>query len=146
MGLGIAGLLVACASLLGQGERFEVDTRLESPGSTIVTYWMALRDGNADVAWNCFTDGRSDLPVPGQLWFLPPTRRLEIGGVRMVPVNADRVMVTYEVRYVPLGLSELRSFRTGSELVRSHGEWRIERPLGEASMPDWEPTPRPVDS
>ena len=37
------------------------------------------------------------------------------------------------------------SFRTADEMVRMRGEWRIARPLGEASMPDWQPIPRSVD-
>lgn len=55
------------------------------------------------------------------------------------------MLVSYEVRYVPQGLDQERSFRTGDELVRLRGQWRIARPLGQASMPEWEPTPRPFD-
>jgi len=144
--LGVMGLLLACLGLLGQGERCVVDARFRSPDATLRTYWEALRRGDAELVWACYTEGRTDLPVPGQLWFLPPTERLEIAGVRTLPVEPNRVMVTYEVQYVPRGLSELRSFRTGDELVRVRGEWRISRPIGEVSMPDPEPIPRPVDS
>lgn len=144
--LGALGLMLGCFGLLGQGERCLVDARFRSPDATLRTFWQAMRRGDADIVWACFAEGRDDLPVPGQLWFLPPTDRLEIADLRTVPVTTGRVIVMYEVRYVPRGLSELRSFRTGDELVRSGGEWRITRPIGEASMPDPEPIPRPVDS
>jgi hypothetical protein len=144
--LGVLGLLLGCLGLLGEGERCLVDARFRTPDATLRTYWEGLRRGDADVVWACFTEGRADLPVPGQLWFLPPTEKLDLAGMRVLPVDPNRVMVTYEVRYVPRGLSELRSFRTGDELVRMRGEWRISRPIGEASMPDPEPIPRPVDS
>ncbi|MFI5370412.1 MAG: hypothetical protein ACHQ52_02565 [Candidatus Eisenbacteria bacterium] len=144
--LGALGLMLGCFGLLGQGERCLIDARFRSPDATLRTYWQAMRRGDAEIVWACFTEGRDDLPVPGQLWFLPPTDRLEIAEIRMMPVTAGRVIVTYEVRYVPHGLSELRSFRTGDELVRAGGEWRITRPVGEVSMPDPEPIPRPVDS
>ncbi len=144
--LGALGVFLGCLGLLGQGERSVVDARFRTPDATLRTYWEGLRRGDADVVWACFTEGREDLPVPGQLWFLPPTEKLELTGMRTLPVDPNRVMVTYEVRYVPRGLSELRSFRTGDELVRVRGEWRIARPIGEVSMPDPEPIPRPVDS
>jgi hypothetical protein len=144
--LGALGLVLGCFGLLGQGERCLVDARFRSPDATLRTYWQAMRRGDAEIVWACFTEGRDDLPVPGQLWFLPPTERLEIANLHMIPVAPGRVIVTYEVRYVPRGLNELRSFRTGDEMVRAAGEWRISRPIGDASMPDPEPIPRPVDS
>jgi hypothetical protein len=144
--LGALGLVLGCFGLLGQGERCLVDARFRSPDATLRTYWQAMRRGDAEIVWACFTEGRDDLPVPGQLWFLPPTERLEIAELHLIPVAPGRVIVTYEVRYVPRGLSELRSFRTGDEMVRAGGEWRISRPIGDASMPDPEPIPRPVDS
>jgi len=138
-------LVVGSFSVLGQGEQCRVDPRFISPSATLATFWEALRVGDADAVWECFVEGRHDLPVPGQLWFLPPTDRITLAEFRSLPVTAGRVMVTYEVHYVPRGLGEERSFRTGDELVRMRGQWRITRPLGQASMPDWEPTPRPVD-
>jgi hypothetical protein len=138
-------LALGAFSLLGQGERCRVDPRFISPSATLATFWEALRVGDADAVWECFVEGRHDLPVPGQLWFLPPTDRITLAEFRSLPVTAGRVMVTYEVHYVPRGLGEEHSFRTGDELVRMRGQWRITRPLGQASMPDWEPTPRPVD-
>jgi hypothetical protein len=37
-------------------------------------------------------------------------------------------------------------FKFGNELLRTRGEWRIAKPIGEASMPEWRPQDRPVDS
>lgn len=141
-------VLAVCAgalSLLGQGEVCRVDSRFVSPSATLATFWEALRVGDADAVWECFVEGRHDLPVPGQLWFLPPTDRITLAEFRSLPVTGGRMLVSYEVRYVPRGLDQERSFRTGDELVRLRGQWRIARPLGQASMPEWEPTPRPVD-
>jgi hypothetical protein len=141
----VLGLAVGAFSLLGQGEECRVDKRFISPSSTLATFWEALRVGDADEVWECFVEGRHDLPMPGQLWFLPPTDRITLAEFKSLPVTGGRVLVSYEVRYVPRGTDEERSFRTGDELVRLRGQWRIARPLGQASMPEWEPTPRPVD-
>ena len=141
----LLAVLLGCLSLLGQGEECRVDPRFVSPSATLATFWEALRVGDADAVWECFVEGRHDLPVPGQLWFLPATDRITLAEFHSLPVTGGRMLVSYEVRYVPRGFDEERSFRTGDELVRMHGQWRIARPLGQASMPDWEPTPRPVD-
>jgi hypothetical protein len=140
-------LLVALASLtlLGQGERSHVDPRFRSPSTTLLTYWEALREGDADAAIECFTSRRSDQPMPGSVWFLPPTDQLWLESFKSLPVSAGHVMVRYEVHYKPRGSGEERMFQTGSELVHSQGEWRIEQPLGQASMPEWKSEPRPVD-
>jgi hypothetical protein len=141
----VLGVALASLALLGQGERCHVDVRFISPSATLATFWEAMRVGDAEAVWECFVEGRDDLPLPGQLWFLPPTDRITLDGFRSLPVTGGRVLVSYEVRYVPRGLGEERGFRTGDELVRTRGLWRIARPLGQASMPEWEPTPRPVD-
>lgn len=133
-------------SLLGAGERCGVDLRLVSPSSTLATYWEGLRSGDEGSAAECMVDGFRALPQAGELWFLPPTARLELFGFRSLPVSSGRVMVTYEVRYLPEGTGEVQSFRTGNELVRERGEWRILRALGEASLPEWKPVRRTVDS
>lgn len=140
-------LLVFAVSftLLGQGERAHVDPRFRSPSMTLLTYWEALRQGDAAGAFECYVEGRNDLPLPGQLWFLPPTDDLWLEGWRLSGATGGRVELTYEVHYIPTGLDEERLFRTGNELVRMRGEWRIVRPLGEASMPEWKPVPGPVD-
>ncbi|HEY3217077.1 MAG TPA: hypothetical protein VGK93_11355 [Candidatus Eisenbacteria bacterium] len=117
-----------------------------SPSATLRTYWEAMRTGDAEGVWECFVEGRHDLPFPGMLWSLPPMRELNLDEFRSLPVSGGRVMVSYEVRYVPDGLSEVRSFRTADELVRLRGHWRIAQPLGEVNMPGGEPAPRPVDT
>lgn len=133
-------------SLLGAGERCGADLRLVSPGSTLATYWESLRTGDESAAAECLVDGFYALPQPGELWFLPPTTRLELFGFRSLPISSGRVMVTYEVRYLPEGTGAVQSFRTGNELIRERGEWRILRALGEASLPEWKPVRRAVDS
>lgn len=140
------GLVITSFILLGQGERFHIDPRFISPSATLRTYWEALRVGDAEGVWECFVEGRHDLPVPGMLWFLPPIRQLTLTEFRSLPVTGGRVMVSYEVRYMPTGLTEEHSFRSADELVRMRGQWRIARPVGDAAAPPWDPTPRPVDS
>ena len=138
-------LLLAAGSLLGQGERSRVDSRFRTPSMTLLTYWESLRQGDAAGAFECFVEGRHDLPLPGQLWFLPPTDDLWLEGWRLSSATGGLVQLTYEVHYIPSGLGEERQFRTGNELVRMRGEWRIVRPLGEVSMPEWKPITGPVD-
>ena len=138
-------VLLASLSLLGQGERCRVDSRFSSPSSTLTTFWDAMAAGNAEDVWECFVEGRHDLPLPGMLWFLPPTERIGLAEFRSLPVASGRVLVTYEVRFVPAGDDEERSFRTGDELVRVRGQWRIARPIGQASMPELRLPPRTVD-
>lgn len=138
-------VVAAACTLLGQGERCRVDGRFRSPSATLQTYWESLRTGDADQAWECFVEGRHDLPMPGMLWFLPPTEDLWLTGYRSLPVTGGRVLVTYEVHYRPDDTRDERMFKTGSELVRMRGEWRIAQPLGEASMPEWKPVQGPVD-
>jgi len=140
---------VACAlaafSVLGQGEDCRVDARFISPSATLSTYWTALRDNDLATVYDCFTIGRHDMPFEGMLWFLPEKADLRLSEFRSLPVTGGRVMVSYEVHYRAPGAAREESFQTGSELVRTRGEWRIARPLGEASMPEWHAVPRPVD-
>lgn len=139
-------VVLAALSLLGQGERCRLDPRFRSPSTALLSYWGALEQGDEDRVLECYAEVRDDLPMPGALWFLPPTDELWLDGFRSLPVTAGRVMVTYEVHYRPSGSGEERMFQTGSELVRVRGEWRIARPIGEASMPEWKPVPGPVDT
>ncbi len=140
-------LLVAAGalSLFGQGERYRIDPRLVSPMRTIASYWEALRHDDEIAAAQCMVEGQHDLPYPGMLWFLPPTSELRLGDFRSVPTAGGHVLVTYIVRYRPTGSPAEEAFVTGCELARQRGEWRIVRPIGEASMPDWKPTSRTVD-
>lgn len=142
---GVLWVVLGALSLFGQGERFRVDPRLATPSATIASYWMALRSDDAGGAAECLVDARDQTPFPGMLWFLPPTSELRLDQFRLVQVASGRVMVSYRVCYRPVGTHLEQSFVTGSELVRAHGEWRIARPLGEASMPDWRPIPHTVD-
>jgi hypothetical protein len=139
-------VLVMAGSLLGQGERTRVDARFVSPSSTLMSYWEALRVNDADAAAECLSAGEHEVPFPGMLWFLPPTEQLSLEEFRSLPVASGRVMVTYVVRYRPKGEPVEQEFMFGNELLRTRGEWRIVRPLGEASMPEWQPSSGPVDS
>ena len=140
-----AVLAVSC-SLLGQGERCRIERTYRSPCTTIQAYWEALRAGDVEAAWACFAEGRPDVPMPGAVWFLPSTDDLWLTGYRALPVAPGRMMVSYEVHYRDRWTSEERMFRFGNELVRQRGEWHIAKPIGEASMPEWKPKDRPVDS
>ena len=44
-----------------------------------------------------------------------------------------------------VGFADERSFRTGDELVRMRGAWRIVRPVGAGSLPEIRLPRRPVD-
>jgi len=138
-------VLLASLTLLGQGERCQVDPRFASPSATLLTFWGAMREGNAEEVWECFVEGRDDLPMPGMLWFLPPTVRISLAEFRALPVTSGRVLVRYEVHFVPRGFTEEHVFITGDELVRLRGQWRIARPIGQVSAPIWESAPRTVD-
>lgn len=139
-------MAIAALSLLGQGEQSQVDRRYRHPGTTLQAYWEALRAGDADAAWACLLEGRHDVPLPGTVWFLPSTDDLWLTGYRSLQVSPGRVMVSYEVHYRDTWTGEERMFRFGNELVRRRGEWLIAKPIGEASMPEWRPQDRPVDS
>ena len=142
---GLFLVLLASLTLLGQGERCRVDARFISPSSTLETFWAAMAAGKAEDVWECFVEGRHDLPVPGMLWFLPSTDRIALTEFRSLPVASGRVLVSYEVRFVPVGDTTERSFRTGDELVRIRGQWRIARPIGQVNMPEFRLPSRTVD-
>lgn len=142
----VAIILALAFCLLGQGEECRVDARFASPSSTLETYWGAMRANDEVTLRECLSEGREDTPFPGMLWFMPPTPRLWLAGFRSLPVTAGRVIVTYDVCFTIPGLVESQSFHTGSELVRERGEWRIVRPLGRASVPQWNSVARPIDS
>ena len=139
-------IALVASSLLGLGERCSVNPRLVSPSATLQQYWEALRAGDEAGVAECLVDGPHDQPFPGMLWFMPPTHDLWLDDFRSIPVQSGRVLATYTVHFMPDGSGIVESFRSGSELVRTRGEWRIARPLGEASMPEWKPIRRSVDS
>jgi len=131
-------------AVLGQGERFHLDHRFRTFDATLTTYWEALRSNDAGGAWECLADGTTGMPYPGMLWFLPPSDDLSLGNLRPLPIERGRMVVSYEVRYRPRGSDRELSFRTSSELVQKHGEWRIAHPIDAASVPEWRPLPVPV--
>lgn len=137
---------LACSLLLGQGERFRVDPRFRTPGRALETYWRAIRLNDLQTVSECFTEPDASQPFPGMLWFLPPVDKLRLQSVRVVSAEAGRIVASYEVRFVPVGSAEEQSFQTTTELARVGHEWRIVPPDGRASMPEWKPYPRPVDS
>lgn len=141
----LLGLLAVCLTLLGQGERFEVDARFLTPSTTLHTYWESLERGDVETVAECFEDPGDVLPFPGMLWFLPPVDSIELRGLEVVEAERGRMVTAYEVRFRPTGYPEEQSFVTTTELVRSNHEWRILAPTGEASMPTWKPYPRAVD-
>lgn len=136
---------IAACALLGQGEPCRVDPRFGSPSATLATYWSALRDGDAETAAECAVDGAAGQPFPGMLWFMPPTREVRLGEFRSLPVSAGRLLVTYEVRFRPLGAVEEQRFETGHELVRLRDGWHIAGGLEGTHLPEWQSIPRAVD-
>jgi hypothetical protein len=136
---------VTCWSLLGQGERCQVDTRFSSPGATLTTYWEALRTEDAGTVVQCFADPRVAVPYPGMLWFLPPSESVRVYSVRYTAGEDGAVVATYELRYRPVGKHQEMVVVTGSELVRLHGEWRIARPSADLGLPEWRQVPQRVD-
>ena len=57
------------------------------------------------------------------------TEALRLESFRSLPVSSGRVMVSYEVRFLPAGQTVEQAFATGNELVRVRGEWRIARAI-----------------
>ncbi|TMQ48242.1 MAG: hypothetical protein E6K73_12430 [Candidatus Eisenbacteria bacterium] len=138
-------LSLACLSLLGQGERCRIDPRLSSPGETLKTYWQAVRSNDVAAVTDCFVERDLATPAAGMLWFLPPIQSLAIDSLRVVTVTSARVVVSYAVRFRPLGAERDRYFVNSSELVRVRGEWRLERALDEDGPSQPVPAPPAVD-
>lgn len=139
------GLSVVCCSLLGQGEICRVDPRFATPSSALKTYWEALRAEDVDLVAECFADPEEAIPRPGTVWFLPPSQKITVDGVRYAPGEDGNVVATYEVRFVPCGSTVEMRFITGSELMRVRGEWRIVGIAEDVVWPEWKPWPRVVD-
>jgi len=138
-----AAVLLAFA-LLGQGERSTVDLSFSTPTATLFTYWEALRANDEWTLAQCMLDDTEDRPVAGMLWFMPPTRRVHLEAFHTLGVTGGRMVVTYQVRFRPTGTARDLRFQTSNELVRQHGEWRIARGVGSASIPEWRSIPRPI--
>lgn len=135
-------VLLLCVALLGQGQRCTIDPRFSSPIATLRTYWQSLELGDAETASLCIEEGSYTGPYPGSVWFMPPSRDLTLSAVHALPVRRGRVMVNYEVHYFALGAAEELSFRTESQLIERHGEWRITPPFGEVNAQEWKPIRR----
>jgi hypothetical protein len=142
---GVCAIALCALSLLGQGERYWIDARLTSPERAIANFWRALRQDDDMGAAECMVEGEHNLPFPGMLWFLPPTKAFKLSNFKSLPIEGGHLLVTYAVRYTPVGLESEQAFVTSFEMVRQRGEWRIVRPVGEASMPEWKPILRAVD-
>ncbi len=146
----VPGWLWCCVALLsltllGQGERAHVDLRFATPGTALNTYWEALRANDELTLAECMLDPDEELPFPGMLWFMPPTERVRLSAFHTLGMTGGRVVITYEVRFRPTGTGGDLSFQTSNELVRRHGEWRIVRGIGSASIPEWRAIPRSID-
>ena len=116
-----------------------MDPRFASPNATLATYWEALRANDEGSVVECFAEPASAAPVPGAVWFLPPSRELVISPPRLVPVEVGHMVANYEVRFRPYGSVEVYGVTMSSELQRIRGEWRILRALVDSDMPDWLP-------
>lgn len=138
-------LVLFSASVLAQGERCTVDPVLRTPGSALAAYWEALQNHDAERLWACAADPSSELPYPGMTWFFPTTRALSIEDLRYVPLDEDRVVVSYRVRFRVVGTGEERALDVTTELIEKRGEWRVARPLAEAGLMNGSPLGLRVD-
>jgi hypothetical protein len=137
-------LLLFALSLVGQGERFQVDPRFRTPSETLRTYWGALGRQDLTVVNDCLADPGSLRPFPGMLWFLPPVDEIDLVSMRLVGAEAGRLIAVYEVRFRPQGTRDTHSFVTTTELCRIGQEWHVV-PAEDEDLPEWQPYPRPVD-
>lgn len=137
--------MLGALSLLGQGERCHINPQLRSPGSAIAFYWEALQLNDSERMAACSLESDASLPFPGMLWAFPNTRELSIEHLRYVPIDADHVVVSYDVVFRPIGGEQDRSLAAMTEVVRVRGEWRVARPLAENGILNGQPPPTRVD-
>jgi hypothetical protein len=137
-------LLLLAMSLMGQGERFQIDPRFRTPSATLHTYWEALRRQDLTTVNDCLTDPGLLRPFPGMLWFLPPVDEIQLKSMRLVGAEAGRMIAVYEVQFLPSGTEDLQTFVTTTELRRVGQEWRVVPAEGD-ELPAWQPFPRAVD-
>ena len=128
-------LVFACFTLLGQGERFQVDPRFRSPDSTLLTYWEALRSNDPVTVAECFADPEQAVPLPGMLWMLPVADALKLNSVRLEAQVDGSTQAIYEVCFRPAGSIEDLHFLTTNALVRIQGEWHLVLTGGELAIP-----------
>ena len=79
------------------------------------------------------------------LWAFPNTHALAIQQLRYVPIDADHVIVSYDVVFRPVGGEQDQSLSVMTEVVRVRGEWRVARPLTETGILNGLPPPTRVD-
>ena len=138
-------LALGAVSLIGQGERCHVDPQLRSPGSSIASYWQALQLNDAERVAACSLVSDPRYPFPGMLWSFPNTHSLAIKHLRYVPIDADHVIVSYDVVFRPVGGEQDQTLAVMTEVVRVRGEWRVARPLSETGILNGMPPPTRVD-
>ena len=139
-------LLAAVASLLGQGERCRIDPLLRTPGTALASYWEAVQTNDEDRIRACSIDRGEELPYPGMLWAFPEVKALWLEQLQYVPVEADRVLVRYEVHYRAAGSKQERKLTVCTELQCVRGEWRVVRPLDEDGVLRGQSLPTRVDT
>lgn len=139
-------LVAGAVSLLAQGERFALDPVLRTPGGALAMYWEALQNNDAEGLWACSADPSAELPFPGMTWYFPPTRALSLEDLLYLPVDENRVLVSYQVRFRLLGSGEERVLTATTELLKLRGEWRVAQPLAEAGLLNGRPLPSRFDS
>lgn len=137
---------LAAVAVLGQGERFRVDNRFSSPTATLLTYWEALENDDADAVSECFVEPTRARPLPGMTWVVPPSRQFGLYSFKIEPINQDEVLATYEVRFVARDAIDEERLVISSQLMFMNGGWRIVEPLDEVASPDAAPVRRLIDS
>ncbi len=133
-----------CFTLLGQGERCRIDPRFYTPEATVAVCWEAIRSNDAETLTECLGAPQAGMPYAGMQWFLPPTSRLTVHGIRILPIADDRVLASYQIHVLPEGGTEEGSFVTTSELRRVRGEWRVVKLPGESGSIELRGLKRPT--
>ena len=139
-------MVLAAVSLLGQGERYRLDPRFQSPTATLLTYWEAVQLDDITGVSECFAEPTLAVPYPGMVWVIPPVKRLGLYRVRCEESGEGRVRATYEVRFTARDALDEQHLVVESQLVRVRGAWRIETAFGDVVSPDVVPVRRVVDS
>jgi len=129
-------VVFATLSLLGQGERYRLDPRFDSPTATLLTYWAAVQDDDAEGVIECFAEPTRAIPYPGMVWAIPPARTLGLYTVRCEPAGQGRVLATYEVRVTARDALDAQRLAISTSLVRVRGAWRIDEALDDMKALD----------
>jgi hypothetical protein len=121
-----------------------VDWRFRSPSALIATYWEALWANDVETLKACFADPARATPLPGALYFLPPSERISIYPIRSLSSGDGRVVANYEVRFQPDGAATEMRFVASTSIVRLKTGWRIAGDAEDFGIPEWRPIPRPT--